>query len=248
MEKEVQPIICKNCTTEILGNFCTHCGQSVKVSKITVKDTLQDFLSSIFSVNAPLLVTLKLLFVNPGKLYREFLNGKRKTYYKPVPFFILTTIILVLVRTLTSYDPFKEIDNNTIDNPNFERLIATGKFMSKNINNFLLLFVISLSVSFKLFFRKSYTLAEYLAISFYIVGVYTLFAALSLFLTNFVSGNVQYIPFLIMVVYILYALNSLFPQKKIQVTIKTLFLYPIAVFIYVILGFGLSFLIVSFKN
>lgn len=248
MEKDVQPVVCKNCSTKVLDNFCTHCGQSIKVSKITVRDTLQDFLNSTFSVNAPLLVTLKLLVINPGKLYREFLNGKRKTYYKPVPFFILTTIILVLVRTLTSYDPFKEIDNNTIDDPNFERLIATGKFMSKNINNFLLLFVISLSMSFKLFFRKSYTLAEYLAIAFYIVGIYTLFAALSLFLTNFVSGNVQYVPFLIMVVYVLYALNSLFPQKKIQVTLKTLILYPIAVFIYVILGFGLSFLIVSLKN
>lgn len=248
MEKEVQPVVCKNCNTKVLDNFCTYCGQSIKVSKITVRDTLQDFMNSTFSVNAPLLITLKLLVVNPGKLYREFLGGKRKTYYKPVPFFILTTIILVLVRTVINYDPFQEIDNSDFDNPNFERFIATGKFMSKNINNFLLFFVISLSLSLKLFFRKSYTLAEYLAISFYVVGVYTLFATLSLFLTKLVSDTLQYIPFIIMAIYVIYLLNSLFPQKKIQVTIKTLILYPMAVFLYVILGFGLSFLIISLKN
>ena len=37
-----------------------------------------------FSVNAPLLVTLKYLCIHPGKLFREFIAGKRKTYYKPV--------------------------------------------------------------------------------------------------------------------------------------------------------------------
>ncbi len=248
MEKDAHNTVCKNCNTAVLGNFCAHCGQSTSVTKITLRDTFQDFLNSIFSVNAPLLVTLKLSFLNPGKLYREFLSGKRKTYYKPVPFFILTTIVLILMRIIVNYDPFQEVANNGLDNPSFERMIATAKFMSKNINNFLLFFVISLSLSLKLFFSKSYTLAEYLAISFYAVGIYTLLATLGLFLNKFIAYTLQYIPFLIMGIYLIYALNSLFPQKKIKVTIKTLLLYPMALFIYIVLGFGVSFLIISFKN
>ena len=248
MAQDAKSIECKNCKAEITGNFCMHCGQSAKVTKITVRDTFQDFVNSIFSVNAPLLVTFKLLFLNPGKLFREFLNGKRKTYYKPVPFFILTTIILLLIRSIIKYDPFQEVASNEIDNPSFERVITTAKFMSKNINNFLLLFVLTLSLSLKLFFRKSYTLAEYLAISFYVVGVYTLFATMSLFLNKFVSEKLQYFPFLIVVIYLLYALNSLFLKKKITVTIKTLVLYPLAMLLYIVLGFGMSFLILSLKN
>lgn len=248
MAKNAKSIACKNCNTETTGNFCTHCGQSMRVAKITIKDTFQDFSNSTFSVNAPLLVTLKLLFLNPGKLYREFLNGKRKTYYKPVPFFILATILLVLIRSVIKYDPFQEITNTGIDNSNFERVISTAKFMSKNINNFLLLFVLTLCLILKLFFRKSYTLAEYLAISFYVVGVYTLFATMSLFLTKFVSEKLQYIPFVIIVIYLIYALNSLFLKKKAIVTIKTLILYPLAMFFYMALGFGLSFLILSLKS
>ncbi|MFT5892753.1 MAG: hypothetical protein ACI9Y7_002865, partial [Dokdonia sp.] len=73
MKNDAKNVVCKNCKTEIAGNFCMHCGQSNKVTKITIKDTFLDFLNSIFSVNAPLLVTVKLLFLNPGKLFREFL-------------------------------------------------------------------------------------------------------------------------------------------------------------------------------
>lgn len=248
MKNDAKRVVCKNCKTETAGNFCTHCGQSNKVSKITVKDTFLDFLNSIFSVNAPLLVTVKLLFLNPGKLFREFLEGKRKTYYKPVPFFILTTILLILFRSVIKYDPFQNVSTTNIENENFEQLIVAAKFMSKNINNFLLLFVLTLSLSLKLFFRKSYTLAEYLAISFYVIGVYTLFATMSLFLTKFVSEKLQYIPFLILVIYLIYAFNSLFLKNKVIVTIKTLVLYPLAMFLYMALGFGLSFLIILLKN
>ncbi len=248
MEKDLKSKTCKNCNTETAGNFCMHCGQRNKVAKITIKDTFLDFLNSTFSVNAPLLVTVKLLFLNPGKLFREFLEGRRKTYYKPVPFFILTTILLVLFRSIIKYDPFQEVTNTGIDNPNFERVITTAKFMSKNINNFLLLFVLTLSLSLKLFFRKSYTLAEYLAISFYAIGAYTLFATMSLFLTKFVSETLQYIPFLMLVIYLIYAFNSLFLKNKVIVTIKTLVLYPLAMFLYMALGFGISFLIILLKN
>ncbi|MEP0265071.1 DUF3667 domain-containing protein [Dokdonia sp.] len=248
MAQDAKSIVCKNCKTQISGNFCMHCGQSIKVTKITVRDTLQDFVNSIFSVNAPLLITFKLLFLNPGKLFREFLDGKRKTYYKPVPFFILATILLVLIRSVINYDPFQEVTSNGIDNPSFERIITTAKFMSKNINNFLLLFVLTLSLTLKLFFRKSYTLAEYLAISFYIVGIYTLFATISLFLTKFISNKLQYFSFIIMVIYLIYACNSLFLKKRVIVTLKTLIMYSLAMFLYIILGFGLSFLILSLKN
>ena len=87
-ETPVNPY-CNNCGEGVAGAFCSNCGQRSSVSKVTIRETLDDLADQIFSLSAPLAVTLKMLFVNPGLLFREFLSGKRKKYYKPISFFLL---------------------------------------------------------------------------------------------------------------------------------------------------------------
>ncbi|MBT8208971.1 MAG: DUF3667 domain-containing protein, partial [Eudoraea sp.] len=77
------------------------------ISKVTFGETFRDLVDALFSVNAPLLITLKGLLKNPGKLLRSYLAGQRKRYYKPVAFFVLTTILYILIRTLIGFDPFR---------------------------------------------------------------------------------------------------------------------------------------------
>ncbi|NOX46877.1 MAG: DUF3667 domain-containing protein [Chlorobi bacterium] len=46
-----------------------------------------------FALEGPFWLTIKLLFVNPGKLFREYIAGKRKAYYKSVAFFFLIAML-----------------------------------------------------------------------------------------------------------------------------------------------------------
>lgn len=46
---------CLNCGTELVGNFCHNCGQSAKVDRLAFLETIQDFFSSSFALEGPLL-------------------------------------------------------------------------------------------------------------------------------------------------------------------------------------------------
>ncbi len=241
--------ICKNCEQPVNVNYCENCGQRTSIHKVTFKETFQDFVDTVFSVNAPLFLTLKMLVVNPGKLFREYLSGKRKKYYKPVAFLILTTIVFVLLKTISNFDPmegFVAAGGGSQETMNL--LVESGRYFSKNGNNIVFIFVFTLSIALKLFFSKRYFWSEYIAISFYIIGFYTIITSVLIFYLKFVNPELRMIPLAILLLYILYALTSLFKSRNIWLIIKLLFAYMTSVILYILLGFGLSFLIVWLKT
>lgn len=241
--------ICKNCEIPIQGNYCANCGQKTSITKITFKETFQDIIAMFFSVNAPLLLTLKLTFLNPGKLFREFIAGKRKTYYKPVPFFILMTVLYVIIRTILNYNPMDGVDLKEFsDSEKVNLSMESGRFMAKNITNFLFFFVFTLGISMKLFFRKKYTLAEYIAIAFYLIGVYTFMVSLLMFCFTYIPMKWHWKPLslMLMLLYFIYAFVSLFQDATFKTIIKGFFTYILAIVCFVVLSFGLSILMILF--
>ena len=101
-----------------------------------------------------MLRTTRLLIVRPATILREFTEGRRKRYYKPVAYFVLLTAIYILLRSLIGYDPFNErMDQmQANDQVNTNLLQEAGIYMFKNINNILFLLVFGMALSFKLFF------------------------------------------------------------------------------------------------
>ncbi|WP_191858724.1 DUF3667 domain-containing protein [Hanstruepera ponticola] len=240
--------ICKNCNTETASEYCPNCGQRTSIHKVTFSETFQDVINGMFSLDAPLWMTLKTLVVNPGKLFRDFLSGKRKTYYKPVSFFILTTIVFVLTKSLLNYDPMQNIAQVQHDSVNAKLLNSAGVYMAKNINNIIFSFVFAFALMLKLFFYKSYSLAEYLAVSFYVVGFYTLITTIYMIGLKFVNPEYKSLPFLLMFVYVVYTLISFFQKRNLTAILKMILVYIFAMTLYIIIGYGISFLIVWLKS
>ncbi len=241
-------VICRNCESAIKGNYCNNCGQRTSINKVTFKETFQDFMDAVFSVSSPLLLTLKLLIVNPGKLFREYLNGKRKAYYKPVPFFVLTTIIYMLIRAFLNYNPMESIVAIESTKTSQNLVNSAAIYMAKNINSILFTFVLSFALVVKSFFFKKYRFAEYLAVSFYIIGFYMVITTVLIFGLQYVSEQYKMMPFIFMFFYVVYALTSLFQKKSIFIIIKIILLYFISLILYIILGYGLSLFIVWMKT
>lgn len=244
---------CKNCNSKVFDKFCPTCGQKTSVGKVTFKETLQDFIESVFSMNAPLFLTLKLLIVNPGKLFREFLQGKRKQYYKPVAFFILTTVVYLLIRSLLDYDPFQDSSIIGIDEdaPEFidgKKLASARNFILLHLDKLLFVFVFTLSLFMKLFFFQKYSFAEFVAIGFYLIGVYTIFATFNMFYIQYVASVMQAGALVLMFVYFAYALVSLFKTRKFLVIVKSVVLSLLALFLFMIMAFGVSYLFISFRD
>lgn len=239
---------CKNCGSEIQGSYCESCGQRTSVSKVTFKETFLDLIDTLFTINAPLLTTLKMLIVNPGKLFTEYLSGKRKTYYRPVTFFILMTLIYLVVRSLINFDPFGSTILS-VDDPSVDQLATEARnYMLLHIDKLLFAFVFSLGLIMKLFFYKKNSLAEFLAISFFLLGMYTLLTIFNMFYIQYIDKTFQAMHILLMLLYFVYAMVSFFKKNKILVILKSVFAYVIAFFFYGFLAFGLSFIIVWIKN
>lgn len=240
---------CKNCEETLVGDFCNNCGQRASIGKVTFNETFQDFMDMVFSINAPLMLTLKMLVVNPGRLFREYLDGKRKKYYKPVAFLILTTIIFVIIRSLINYDPMEGIARiQGLDTTTVNLVNEASQFFSKNGNNIVFILVFTLSLSLKLFFFRRYLFSEFIAISFYIIGFYTLMTTVLTFYLKFFNPELRMIPFLFLLIYILFAVTSFFKSINFIVIMKALLTGIISILLYIILGFGLSFLIVWLKT
>lgn len=240
--------VCKNCETKVNGNYCAACGQKTSVDKVTFKETIQDLLDAIFSVNAPLLTTLKISVINPGKLFSEYLKGKRKKYYRPVTFFILMTVIYLVIRGIINYDPFGSTILQVNDPTTSQLLTKARNFMLFNIDKLLFVFIFGMGLMLKLFFYKKNSLAEFLAISFFLMGTYTILTTLNMFYIRYIENSFQGINILIMLLYFIYSMVSFFKKRKVLVIIKSVFVFVLAFFFYGFIAFGLSFLMVWVKN
>lgn len=96
--------ICKNCSNEILLNFCGNCGQkkAKRIDRNYIKDEIQ---YTVFHMNKGFLYSIKNILRAPGKTAREFLEGNRVNHYKPILLvFVVAGINAFLTNTLIHPD------------------------------------------------------------------------------------------------------------------------------------------------
>jgi uncharacterized protein DUF3667 len=241
---------CLNCRNAIQENYCSQCGQPTSTGQITFKETINNFFAITFALEGPLWITIRQLITNPGKLFREYLGGKRKTYYKPVTFFILIAAIYLLLRVLINFDPLEGVNNDLAELPIksevVNRLMEVIRLMEGNINYQLILLIFSIGVSLKLFFRKKYNLAEYTSIGFYITGVYALVRIIAMFFSKFAYVEVDNFELGALILFIFYSSFSLFQKKNLSSVIRyalvsffslifySIFIFATGLFLYIV--------------
>ena len=111
-------------------------------------------------------------------------------------------------------------------------LTDARNYMLLNINNFLFIFVFTLAIFTKWFFINRYSLAEYIAISFYLLGIYTLLVTCNMFLVQFIGDYMQPTGIFVMFIYFIFAMCSLFQRANLVVILKSAILFLLAFFFY----------------
>lgn len=92
---------CVNCSNEVDGRFCSHCGQPLKVKRLSWREGFLDFWARIYGFDGMFPRTFKDLTFRPGFAAREFIKGNRARYYGPVGyFFLMITCFLLLLSLL----------------------------------------------------------------------------------------------------------------------------------------------------
>lgn len=91
---------CLNCGTTLLADakHCQECGQAIKDARMTVRALLSNFLSNLFNLDGKIWKTLRHMW-KPAYLTREYVSGKRTSYFNPARFFAITLILHFILLT-----------------------------------------------------------------------------------------------------------------------------------------------------
>lgn len=104
MEKSLIPSHCLNCNSPVQGEYCQHCGQSIRDnSDRSLTRLLGEVFGNFFFLDNRILVSLKHLFAFPGRMTVEFIEGKRKKFISPITLFLFFNLIYFFVNPLTDY-------------------------------------------------------------------------------------------------------------------------------------------------
>jgi hypothetical protein len=84
---------CLNCGAPLVGSHCHACGQAAHVHK-TLAAFFHDLLHGVFHFEGKIWRTLPLLAWRPGKLTREYIDGRRASYVSPIALFLFCVFLL----------------------------------------------------------------------------------------------------------------------------------------------------------
>ena len=87
---------CADCGTEITGRFCSNCGQAAHTHR-TLLHLGEEILHGVMHFDSRIWRTLPLLALNPGRLTREWVEGKRTRYVSPLAMYLFTVFVMFML-------------------------------------------------------------------------------------------------------------------------------------------------------
>ncbi|MFN3510030.1 MAG: DUF3667 domain-containing protein, partial [Tsuneonella troitsensis] len=83
---------CLNCSTTLVGPHCHVCGQRAHVHR-TLGAFFHDLLHGVLHFEGKTWRTVPLLVWQPGKLTREYIDGRRARYVSPIALFLFVVFL-----------------------------------------------------------------------------------------------------------------------------------------------------------
>ncbi len=120
--QNMRGIECLNCKQPISDNdnFCSNCGQVNDELPLSIKQFISEFFAGFFSFDSRFLKTFVPLLFKPGKVSKDYIEGKIRRYVNPFQLYLHVTILFFLVLGLfmaiegykISEDSIGELDNS----------------------------------------------------------------------------------------------------------------------------------------
>jgi hypothetical protein len=88
---------CRNCGETVEDRYCTHCGQLAASFHRPILSLIGETISDTFTLDGRLARTLPILLFRPGRLTKNYTEGKRARYVPPFRLFLLASLVFYLV-------------------------------------------------------------------------------------------------------------------------------------------------------
>jgi len=179
------PNVCLNCNEKLQGDYCSHCGQSAKTHRFTLKHILrQDFLFAILHVNRGLLFSIKELFTRPGHSIREYNKGKRINHLNYFTLLVIVLLVFSFVEELTPFHYANLVETDKEIMEEFEALLKKyPKYIYLGIIPFYALF------SFLILKKAKQNYAEHFVLNTYKFSAVLILNIFFILFASFVKDN-----------------------------------------------------------
>ncbi|GHF84660.1 DUF3667 domain-containing protein [Thalassotalea marina] len=234
---------CKNCDEPLTTPFCGHCGQP-KAVRITFKELMRTIQMGLLEFRSPFLHTFKMLTIAPGKVCRDYVEGKRERYFNPIKYALWVVTVTVFIsaftnNSLSDFQAFGEISSTKSEDD--KQFSATLRNLIDSSQFFIVFFYAAVfALVLRIFFRKQ----DFNIFELYILAI--LPSAHITWVTAILVGLGWYntpsgiaVTTLIGFVFCIYAYTTFFDGKWLPNLVRSLVSYILAMLLFVF-SFGLS--------
>ena len=233
-------MVCKNCETEVIQNYCPNCGTPVVLKRINGQYILKE-ISSVLNFDRGILYTIRELLLRPGKNIQTFVLEDRNRLVKPIIFIIITSLIYTLAQQ------FLHFEDGYVNAGGFEESATTNIFgwIQKNYGYANIIMAIFIAGWIKIFFRKyEYNFFEILILLCFVMGIGMLIYTVFGIIESTTKIQILHIGGMIAVVYTSWAIGRFFDKNKKVNYLKGFLSYLLGMITFflaaIILGMGID--------
>lgn len=242
---EQNNLLCANCSAKLQGAYCHNCGQKRMINRLSLKSVFSAIFKKIFDIESGLLFTIKEMFLRPGKVVQDYIQGGQMKYAKPVQFFFLTTALVFLAFGFSelyqeNVNAFKEGfqlgysgDDKSIP-PYLQQLINRMVLWIKDVRTFIISSIPVYALVFKWMFRKAkLNYAEHFVFMLYITAMSNLVSLPFFLLGAYVKTIMVTVGTIASLVYAVWAINRFYKAS----VFKGILAYLLATLLYFVFFF-----------
>lgn len=90
-----RPESCRTCEEPLYGPYCSACGESHRFLRLELRALFEDVLDGLVNLDTRALRTVGELSVDPARVGRDFLVGRRKPYVNPFKYALATFALAI---------------------------------------------------------------------------------------------------------------------------------------------------------
>ncbi|GGF08976.1 Protein of unknown function [Chishuiella changwenlii] len=216
---------CKNCNNEVHLNYCSNCGQPVKLKRINAYYILHE-IEHILHFERGILYTIKELTLNPGKSIKTYITENRSKLVKPIIFIIVTSLIYTFCN---HYFHFEDGYINYHDEKS-SAIKDIFKWIQAHYGYANIIIGVFISLWAKLFFRKyEFNFFEILILLCFITGISMLIYSVFGILQYFTHYNLMQVSSVVGLLYIVWAMGQFFDKRKLINYLKAFISYVLGI-------------------
>jgi hypothetical protein len=127
-DQQPEQHVCKSCSNSFVGLYCNQCGEKIIEAKDrTFRSVIGKVLIATTIVDNRFVKSLRLTIFNPGFLSREYVDGRRVMYMRPLQMFFILNLIYFLFPVLQMFNSTLNTQQTLLPHSKLARIIVAEK-------------------------------------------------------------------------------------------------------------------------